>query len=71
MEPVRGTLAAQPFICGEAPAYADYIVFSAFQWARCISDFPLIEADDPLHPWRARMLELFDGLAGKAQGYPC
>ena len=56
----------QPFLSGEAPAYADYIVFSGFQWARCISRFELLEAGDPLHQWRERMLDLFDGLAAKA-----
>ncbi len=52
------------------PLYADYIVFGAFQWARCISDFRLLAADDPVHAWRARMLELYGGLAAKAKGYP-
>ncbi len=45
---------------------ADYIIFSGFQWARCISRFELLEAGDPLHQWRERMLDLFDGTAAKA-----
>ncbi len=67
--PLRVTLGAQPFIAGEAPAYADYIAFGAFQWARCISDFKLLAADDPIYDWRGRMLELYDGLAADAVGY--
>ena len=51
------------------PAYADYIVFGAFQWARAISDFELVAADDPVHAWRGRMLDLHGGLARKAPGY--
>jgi glutathione S-transferase len=70
LAPLRLTLQAQPFLSGEAPLYADYIVFSAFQWVRCISDFPVLAADDPVAAWRGRMLGLFDGLAGKAKGYP-
>jgi glutathione S-transferase len=70
LAPLRLTLEAQPFLAGSAPLYTDYIVFGAFQWVRCISDFPVLAADDPIAAWRGRMLDLFDGLAGKAKGYP-
>lgn len=66
LEPLRNTLGAQPFLGGDSPLYADYIVFGGFQWARAISSFALLEADDPIVPWRERMLDLFDGLARKA-----
>jgi glutathione S-transferase len=66
LAPVRATLATQPYLAGDRPAYADYIVFGGFQWARCISTFPLLEADDPIVPWRDRMLDAFDGLARRA-----
>jgi glutathione S-transferase len=69
-DPLRLTLRAQPYLCGAAPAYADYIVFGGFQWARCISPFRLLEPDDPVAQWRERMLACFDGLAAKAPGYP-
>lgn len=69
LDPLRGVLQAQPFIAGDTPAYADYIVFGAFMWARCISPFRLLEEDDLVHAWRARMLGLFDGLAARAPGY--
>ena len=41
LAPLRLTLKAQPFLGGERPLYADYAVFGPFQWARCISPFPL------------------------------
>ncbi|MDP6787761.1 MAG: glutathione S-transferase N-terminal domain-containing protein, partial [Rhodospirillales bacterium] len=63
---LRDIVAGQPFLSGATAAYADYIVFSGFQWARSISRFELLKADDPLNPWRDRMLGLFDGLAAKA-----
>jgi glutathione S-transferase len=66
LAPVRAALTAQPYLAGERPAYADFIVFGGFQWARCISTFPLLEADDPIVPWRERMLDAFDGLARRA-----
>lgn len=68
--PLRLTLKAQKFLGGETSLYADYAVFGGFQWCRCISDFQLLLSDDPIYAWRQRMLDLFDGLAGKAQGYP-
>lgn len=67
--PLRLTLKTQPFLGGTAPLYADYAVFGGFQWCRCISDFKLLAADDPIYAWRGRMLDLFDGLAGRAKGY--
>ncbi len=63
-EPLRLRLAEAPFICGEQAAYGDYLVFSAFQWARCTDPEDLLAADDNgLRAWRERMLALFDGLA--------
>jgi glutathione S-transferase len=70
LDPVRTLLAAQPYFGGELPAYADYAVFGCFQWARCISSFPLLTKDDPVWAWRDRLLSAFDGFAGKALGYP-
>jgi glutathione S-transferase len=61
--PLRQVVAAQDFLAGDEPDYADYAVFGAFQWARCASPFRLLEADDPVFAWRERMLDLFGGLA--------
>ena len=66
--PLRHTLSAQPFLSGDAPAYADYIVLGSFQWARCVSAFELLAPDDVVAAWRERMFDLFDGLARRA---PC
>ncbi len=69
LDPVRASLRAYPFLCGRMPAYADFIVFSHFQWARCVSPYRLLDEDDPVHRWRERMLDLFDGLARGEPGY--
>ncbi|HEY1506907.1 MAG TPA: glutathione S-transferase family protein [Stellaceae bacterium] len=68
--PLRLVLRVQPFLGGAQPLYADYAVFGAFQWCRCVSDYQLLAADDPIYAWRDRMLALYDGLAGNAKGYP-
>ena len=59
----------QDFVAGAGPAYADYIVFGAFQWARAVSDYELLAADDPVHAWRKRMLDLHGGLARRTRAY--
>ena len=69
LDPLRRTVEQQDFICGRAPAYADYVVFGAFQWARAISDFQVLPREDPVAAWRGRMLNLFDGLARRAPAY--
>lgn len=63
LDPFRATLRAQPFLCGATPAYADYILFSLFQWARIVSAFDPLEAADAIAVWRERMLDLFGGFA--------
>jgi len=67
--PLRMTLKTQPFFGGDQPLYADYALFGVFQWARCISPFQLLAADDPIAHWRTRLLQAFDGLAQSAPGY--
>ena len=63
LHPLRVTLGQQPWLGGEAPAYADYVVFGAFQWARVCSAFELLEEGDPVAAWRDRVLDLHGGVA--------
>jgi glutathione S-transferase len=62
LAPLRARLKDRAFVAGEAPAYADYIVFSIFQFARCASPTPILPADDPLRAYVDRVSDLFDGL---------
>jgi glutathione S-transferase len=66
---LRAALDGQDYLSGGKPAYGDYIVFGAFAWARSISDFALLEKDDPVMAWRDRLLDLYDGMARNAVGY--
>lgn len=63
LEPLAATLKRQPWVCGNAPAYGDYILFSHFQWARTASPEDVLPAGGPLADWRSRMLDLYDGFA--------
>ncbi len=67
LEPARRMLKEQPFLSGEHPAYPDYALVGAFLWARVATPLALLEADDPVHAWRERMLDLFDGMGRKAK----
>jgi len=69
LEPVRATLASQPYLCGETPAYVDYILMGSFMWPRSCSGASLLETDDPIYDWRERMLGLFSGFGDKAARY--
>lgn len=68
LEPARRILAGQPFLSGQTPAYADYVLFGSLMWPRCVSPNDLLEAGDVIYTWRERMLDLFDGLGRKARG---
>jgi glutathione S-transferase len=63
LEPMQALLKRQAYVCGELPAYADYILFSIFQWARVMSPHELLGPEDPMSAWRERVLDLFDGFA--------
>ena len=69
LEPLRQTLAAQPYLGGDTPLYPDFIVFGAFQWARSISSVRLVQSSDAIDAWRQRLLDAFDGCARSAPGY--
>lgn len=69
LEPARQTLKAQPFIAGDAPLYADYVLFGALQWARVVGKLELLEAGDPVQAWFGRVADLYDGMARQMPGY--
>ena len=66
LTPLRLTVKDLAFLGGARPAYADYIVFGALQWARCASPQALLADDDPVAAWFGRLLDLHDGLGAKA-----
>lgn len=63
LEPLRHMLKFQPFLGGDGPLFADYIVFGALQWARIVSPHRLVVGGDAVADWFERCLDLHDGLA--------
>jgi glutathione S-transferase len=70
LDPMRLTLKTQAYLGGDAPNYADYIVFGGFQWARAMSPFKLLAENDLVYVWREKLLDAFDGMARNSPGYP-
>ena len=62
LQPLRSMLTYQPFIGGEAPLFADYIVFGALQWGRIASPFQLLDDGDSIVSWFERCLDLHGGI---------
>lgn len=62
LAPLRAVLEQQPFLGGAAPAYTDYVVFGAFQWARVISPIAVLEPQDVVQRWFERCLDLHGGV---------
>lgn len=63
VEPMQALLKRQPWVAGARPAYADYILFSVFQWARVMSPVDVLTPGDALHGWRERVMDLHGGYA--------
>lgn len=62
LDPMRLVLKRQPFLGGEGPLFADYIVFGAFQWARISSPTSFLAQDDLVAQWFDRCLDLHGGV---------
>ncbi|MCZ6604882.1 MAG: glutathione S-transferase family protein [Alphaproteobacteria bacterium] len=69
-QPLRATVEAHDFLGGDRPYFADYLAAGPLQWARVISQFQILEADDPVAAWFGRIVDLYDGMAREAPGYP-
>ena len=62
LKPLELTLTTQPFLGGEGPLFADYLVFGTLQWPRVMSPFRLLKDDGPVAAWFERCLDLYGGI---------
>ena len=60
--PLKLTLRRQPYLGGDTPLFADYIVFGALQWVRVTSKFDLFSGNEDVGAWFERCLDLHNGL---------
>lgn len=66
LAPARATVEAQPYLGGIRPSFADYCLFGTMMWIRVVSRLEPLETGDPLHGWREKLLDMFDGMARDA-----
>lgn len=59
--PLETALADQPFIGGQTPLFADYVVFGAIQWLRVIRGQSFLKKDSRADKWFETLLDLYDG----------
>lgn len=63
LRPLRTQLSRSPFLGGNVPNYADYIVLGAFQWVASVSTLPLLAKDDDvMRSWLDRGFDLYGGI---------
>ena len=65
LEPMRHMLKFQPYLGGETPLFADYILFGALQWLRITTGSLSLPKDHSVSDWFERCLELH-GAKGRA-----
>jgi glutathione S-transferase len=63
LEPLRATLAEQPYLSGETALYPDYVVAGYLLWWRAVSPRRLLESDDPVTAWFQRVMALYPRIA--------
>ena len=68
--PLELVLTEQAWLAGAAPAYADYLVFSIFQYARLGSPRELLPEASSIRRWRDALSQQYDGLGDRYPGYP-
>jgi glutathione S-transferase len=68
--PLEQTLTEQPYLAGDAPAYADYVLFSVFQYARLGSPHEFLESGSAVRRWRDAIAASFNRIGDRYPGYP-
>ena len=68
--PLERTLSEQPYFGGATPTYADYVLFSVFQYARLGCPDEFLAEGTALRRWRDGLVQAFDGLGDRYPGYP-
>jgi glutathione S-transferase len=66
LEPLRVTLAEQPYLSGAAPLYPDYLVAGYMLWWRAVCPTCLFDDADPLASWFARVIALYPRIAAES-----
>jgi len=66
LAPVREVLRSSPFLDGETPAGADYLLFGSLMWAHVVSRHAPVVDEPFVAEWFERLCAAHDGLANQA-----
>lgn len=62
LDPFRLAMLDRPYLSGEMPAYADFILYGPLMWAEEIFGDKILESNDIISLWKSKMDELFSHL---------
>lgn len=68
--PLKLMLAEGEYFSGPTPLYPDFIAFAAFKWAAKSSPFEILEGEDVLIAWLARMEKFYGGKVSDLEANP-
>ncbi|GBD49415.1 glutathione S-transferase N-terminal domain-containing protein [Methylopila sp. Yamaguchi] len=68
MTPLRILLRSQPFIGGDEPLFADFLIAGLFQWARVVGAVDYLAGEDRIGPWFGRLEERYGATLGATAG---
>jgi glutathione S-transferase len=67
LTPLALTLNQQPFVGGDAPLFADYVVFGALQWMNTTARTDYLTGDSDVSRWFDTLLDMYDGMGRKGK----
>ena len=65
--PLKLMLKTKPYIGGQAPLFADYVVFGALQWMRMTCTISVLPKEGDVADWFNRLLDMYDGMGRSAK----
>ncbi len=65
LAPLEAVLKKQPYLGGESPVFADYVVFGPLQWLRVVTTRD-VGPEGAVAEWFDRLLDMYDGVGRKA-----
>lgn len=71
LAPMETMLSVSPFLGGDAPSYADYILFGSLMWPYTVCKRDMLQQDSLVADWFGRLLDLNRGYARKAAIRAC
>ena len=67
LAPLENMLGRQNFLGGDAPLFADYVVFGSLQWLRTTCQIDHLPKEGNVADWFNRLLDMYDGMGRKAK----